>query len=57
MEMKFKKEKGYFPNIRFVVLKLLQLKNKKHNYKIPQIRTKSKLIPLNTIFDKIYIEI
>ena len=48
-----KSKPKYFPNIRFIVLKLLQKHNAEFQFKIPLIRTKRKLIPLEDIWDRL----
>jgi hypothetical protein len=53
MEEQFRQHKGYFPNIRYIVLKLLQRHNVVLMFEIPLIRTKSKLESLDALFNKL----
>ena len=53
---KFEKNKllykrKYFPNIRFIVLKLLELHGSLHNYPIPFVRTDRKLLSLSLLWE------
>jgi hypothetical protein len=46
-------KRKYFPNIRFVVLKLLELHDMKPNYPIPFLRTSRKRKLLDTLWDEL----
>jgi hypothetical protein len=50
---KSKYERKYFPNIRFVVLKLLELHDMKPNYPIPFLRTSRKRKLLDTLWEEL----
>lgn len=53
MQDRFRQHSGYFPNIRYVVLKLLERHNVALMFDIPLIRTKSKLEGLDVLFNKL----
>jgi hypothetical protein len=46
-------KRRYFPNIRFVVLKLLELHGCLHKYPIPFVRTERKMQALSLLWDKL----
>jgi hypothetical protein len=48
-------ERRYFPNIRFIVLKLLELHGIKPNYPVPFVRTSRKLKSLHCLWDLLLI--
>jgi hypothetical protein len=48
---KTKYKRRYFPNIRFIVLKLLELHGCLHDYPIPFVRTERKLLSLSLLWE------
>jgi len=52
---KTKYQRRYFPNIRFIVLKLLDLHGIKPNYPIPLVRTSRKMKSLHELWDSLLI--
>lgn len=50
-QIKSSLSRKYIPNMKFVVMKLLERYNLKHEYKVAGITTPSKLIELNKIWD------
>ena len=46
-------KRRYFPNIRFVVLKILEHHNLLHEYKIPFVRTDRKMRSLSLLWDQL----
>ena len=44
----------YFPNLRWVALKMLELVGAKHEYRVPMILTKRKERVMEDIWEKIY---
>jgi hypothetical protein len=46
-------KRRYFPNIRFIVLKLLEHHGCLHDYPIPFVRTDRKLLSLNLLWDNL----
>lgn len=46
-------KRRYFPNIRFIVLKLLEHHGCLHDYPIPFVRTERKLVSLSLLWDQL----
>ena len=46
-------QRRYFPNIRFIVLKILEHHNLLHEYKIPFVRTDRKMQSLSLLWDQL----
>ena len=56
MNFNFERGEGrvYFPNIRFVVLRYLEIKGVEFKYLVPMIRTRKKFEILDGLFNKFY---
>ncbi len=54
--IKDKHDRKYFPNIRFIVLKLLELHGVKPNYPVPLVRTSRKMKSLQSLWESLLIK-
>jgi hypothetical protein len=55
-QVKHEYSRRYFPNIRFIVLKLLEMHGIKPNYPVPLVRTSRKMKSLQSLWDSLLIK-
>lgn len=55
-QVKHEYSRRYFPNIRFIVLKLLDMHGIKPNYPVPLVRTSRKMKSLQSLWDSLLIK-